>query len=43
MGISDFWFYTIMIVVILHVIVGFAYLLYKLTPKKKDKEENKDV
>ncbi len=40
MRISNFWFYTIMIVVILHVIVGFGYLIYKLSPKKKDKEEN---
>ncbi|WP_256368422.1 hypothetical protein [Lutibacter sp. B1] len=40
MGISNFWFYTIMIVVILHVIVGFGFLLYKLSPKKKDKEKN---
>lgn len=40
MGISNFWFYTIMSVVILHIIVGFAYLLYKLTPKKKTKMEN---
>ena len=40
MGISNFWFYTIMIVVILHVVVGFAYLLFKLTPKKKTKKED---
>jgi heme/copper-type cytochrome/quinol oxidase subunit 2 len=40
MGISNFWVYTIMVVVILHVIVGFAYLLYKLSPKKKDKKEH---
>lgn len=40
MGISNFWFYTIMIVVILHVVVGFAYLLYKLTPKKKTNKED---
>jgi L-asparagine transporter-like permease len=38
MEISNFWFYTIMIVVILHVIVGFVYLLFKLSPKKKDKQ-----
>ena len=38
MGISNFWFYTIMIFVILHVIVAFGYLLYKLSQKKKDKE-----
>jgi uncharacterized membrane protein SirB2 len=40
MEISNFWFYTIMIVVILHVVVGFAYLLYKLSPKKKTKKED---
>jgi uncharacterized membrane protein SirB2 len=38
MEISNFWFYTIMIVVILHIIIGFVYLLYKLSPKKKDKK-----
>jgi uncharacterized membrane protein SirB2 len=40
MEISNFWFYAIMIVVILHVVVGFVYLLYKLSPKK-DKKDNK--
>ncbi|MFK5959343.1 MAG: hypothetical protein QM495_10825 [Lutibacter sp.] len=40
MRISNFWFYTIMIVVIGHVIAGFIYLLYKLSPKKKDKQQN---
>ena len=40
MGISNFWFYTIMIVVILHVVAGFAYLLYKLSPKKKSKKDD---
>ncbi|MFB9271147.1 MULTISPECIES: hypothetical protein [Flavobacteriaceae] len=38
MAISNFWFYTIIIVVILHVIVVFVYLLYKLLPKNKDKD-----
>jgi len=42
MGISNFWYYTIMIVVIGHVIAGFVYLMYKLSPKKKD-NKNKDV
>lgn len=42
MGLSNFWFYTIMVVVILHVIVAFAYLLYKLSPKKKDKESKNE-
>ena len=41
MAISNFWFYTIIIVVILHIIVGFGYLLYKLSPKKKDKSVDK--
>lgn len=40
MEISNFWFYTIMIVVILHVLIGFVYLLYKLSPKKKDKKKD---
>lgn len=40
MEISNFWFYTIIIAVILHVVVGFIYLLYKLSPKK-DKKDNK--
>jgi heme/copper-type cytochrome/quinol oxidase subunit 2 len=40
MEISNFWYYTIMIVVILHVLIAFAYLMYKLSPKKKDKNDN---
>lgn len=40
MEISNFWFYTIMIVVLLHIIIGFAYLLYKLSPKKKNKKHD---
>lgn len=36
---SNFWFYFIMIVVIAHFIIGFAYLIYKLSPKKSDKEK----
>jgi len=40
MGISNFWFYTIMIVVILHIIVAFVFLLYKLSPKKKDHKKD---
>ena len=35
---SNFWYYTIMILVIGHIIVGFVYLMIKLSPKKKDKE-----
>ena len=40
MGLSNFWYYTIMVVVILHVIIAFGYLLYKLSPKKKDKKQD---
>lgn len=40
MGLSNFWYYTLVIVVILHIIVGFGYLMYKLSPKKKDKKDD---
>ena len=40
MGISNFWIYTIAAIVILHVLVGFGYLMYKLSPKKKDKPKD---
>lgn len=40
MRISNFWYYTIMVVAIAHVIAGFLYLLYKLSPKKKDTKKN---
>ncbi len=38
---SNFWYYVIMAIVILHVVVGFGYLIYKLSPKKSDKEKSK--
>ena len=34
---SNFWYYFIMAVVILHFVVGFGYLIYKLSPRKSDK------
>lgn len=43
MGNSNFWFYTIMILVILHFVAGFIYLIVKLSPRKgdiKSKSEN---
>jgi heme/copper-type cytochrome/quinol oxidase subunit 2 len=40
MEISNFWVYTIMVVAILHVLIAFIYLLYKLSPKKKEKNED---
>ncbi len=39
---SNFWYYTIMILVIGHVIVGFIYLMIKLSPKKKEKKEENE-
>ena len=41
MHLSNFWYYVIMAIVILHVIVGFGYLAYKLSPKKNDKKDSK--
>jgi len=38
MEMSNFWYYFIMVVVILHFVVGFGYLIYKLSPRKSDKE-----
>ncbi len=35
---SNFWYYTIMILVIGHIIVGFVYLMIKLSPRKKENE-----
>ncbi len=39
MGNSDFWYYFIMAVVILHFVIGFGYLIYKLAPRKSDKKD----
>jgi len=39
---SNFWFYTIMVIVILHFVVGFAYLIFKLSPKKEDKKKENE-
>jgi len=37
---SDFWFYIVIAVIILHFVAGFAYLIYKLSPKKEDKKND---
>jgi len=42
MGSSDFWYYLVMVIVILHFLVGFGYLIYKLSPRKSDKKNNDD-
>ena len=40
---SNFWYYFIMVVVILHFVIGFGYLIYKLSPRKSDKKEKDDL
>lgn len=42
MRLSNFWFYTIAIIIIVHFIIGFVYLIYKLSPKKNDKKTKKN-
>lgn len=37
---SNFTVYLIMGIVIAHFVVGFGYLIYKLSPKKKDKKKD---
>jgi len=37
---SKFWFYTLMLVVVLHIVIVFVYLIYKLSkPKKSSKKD----
>lgn len=37
---SDFWFYVVIAIIILHFVLGFAYLIYKMSPKKGDGVED---
>jgi len=37
-----FWTTVLLIVVVGHFVVGFAYLTYKLSPKKKDRNDTID-
>ena len=36
---SNFWTYVVIAIVILHFLIGFVYLIYKLSPKKSDEKE----
>lgn len=36
---SNFWYYVFFAIVILHVVVGFIYIVYKMSPKKKGKNQ----
>lgn len=40
MQISNFWFYLLVAFVVLHVIIAFVYLIYKIEKKPKKKENN---
>ncbi|MFT5763728.1 MAG: hypothetical protein ACI8VT_003884 [Saprospiraceae bacterium] len=39
---SSFWTNFILLLVIFHFIVGFSYLVYKLSPKKDDKKARRE-
>lgn len=34
---SNFWYYIIFAIVIIHIIAGFVYIMIKLSPKKDNK------
>lgn len=36
---SDFWSKIIMLVIVLHFVIGFGYLIYKLSPQKENRKE----
>ncbi len=35
---SNFWYYVFFIIIILHLVIGFIYLIRKLSPKKENKK-----
>lgn len=40
---SNFWYYVFFAIVIIHIIVGFVYLMYKMSSNKKNNDlENKN-
>ena len=39
MNTSNFWTYFVIAIIVLHFVIGFGYLFYKLSPKKSDKKE----
>jgi len=39
---SNFWYYVIFTIVILHVVVGFIYIAIKLSPKKEKKNKDEE-
>lgn len=38
----DFWVKVIIAAIILHLVLGFGWLIYKLSPRKKQKTEQSD-
>lgn len=39
---TGFWEKIVMAIIVLHFIVGFGYLVYKLSPRKEDKKEEEE-
>jgi hypothetical protein len=37
----DFWVKIVIILIVLHLVVGFGWLVYKLTPRKKSDKQKK--
>jgi hypothetical protein len=35
---TGFWEKIILVIIVLHFVVGFGYLIYKLSPRKGDKK-----
>jgi hypothetical protein len=39
MNTSNFWTFFVIAIIVLHFVVDFGYLIYKLSPMKGDKKE----
>ncbi len=39
----NFWVKIGLILIVLHFFIGFGWLIYKLAPRKKDKNKDKNV
>jgi hypothetical protein len=39
----DFWVKVVIIAIILHLLVGFGWLAFKLLPRKKSRDDNEKI
>lgn len=39
MSSSNFWYYVIFAIVIIHIVAGFVYVVIRLSPKKGEKQQ----